>query len=137
MIKKIELTNQLEQISVLADFIATTCEEMELEPGMEFQLSLVLEEAVSNVILYAFPHEEEHTFSVTIENETNHLTLQIKDNGIPFNPIAEAPEVDTNLGAEERRIGGLGIFLIQEYMDNVNYERTPDGYNILTLKKEL
>lgn len=104
---------------------------------LSFNINLVLEELVTNVINYAYPSTEEHSFSVTADGEAGGvLTLQIIDDGVPFDPLNEAPEVDVTLGVEERPVGGLGIFIVKQIMDEVSYSRT-DGKNILTLQKNL
>jgi anti-sigma regulatory factor (Ser/Thr protein kinase) len=64
------------------------------------------------------------------------LTLVIKDHGAPFDPTQHA-DVDVEAELSERQIGGLGIHLVKAIMDTVNYERSADGYNVLTLTKEL
>ena len=64
------------------------------------------------------------------------LTLVIKDHGAPFDPTQHA-DVDVDAALDERQIGGLGIHLVKAIMDTVNYERTADGYNVLTLTKTL
>ena len=109
------LKNDISQVPLLADFIDQVCEEFALDSNLCFQLNLVLEEAVVNVIQYAFV---------------------LKDNGKPFNPLTQAPDVDISLDAEKRKIGGLGIFLVQQMMDEVDYQRTPDGMNVLVMKKK-
>lgn len=136
--KEIVLHNRIEEIERLATFIDELCDEMGVDPATAFNLNLALEEAASNIINYAFPEGEDHTFTVrALKDETqNKLTLSLCDAGTAFNPLEEAPEVDTTLGVEERAIGGLGIFLIQQIMDGVSYERT-DGQNILTMFKQL
>ena len=103
---------------------------------LSFNLNLVLEEAVTNVIMYAYPQDEEHTMTLKAWTEDGKLTFQLSDQGKPFNPIKEAPQVDTTLSAEERDIGGLGIFLIQQMMDEVEYEYK-DNSNVLTMKKNI
>lgn len=137
MKKQIELTNDLKVIPKLAVFVEEVCEELSLEKSLVFKLNLVLEEAVTNVILYAYPQNEVHSFQIFISKENSILIAQVKDAGIPFDPTTQAPEVDTTLDAHERKIGGLGIFLIKEYMDTVSYQRTADGYNLLTMTKKL
>jgi anti-sigma regulatory factor (Ser/Thr protein kinase) len=74
---------------------------------------------------------------VDIDAQINDVRLKfvISDSGTPFDPTAKA-EVDTTLSAEERGIGGLGIHLIRQIMDTINYERV-DGKNVLTLRKNL
>lgn len=128
------LYNRVQEIEKLAGFIEEICEELSLDASLLFNLNLVLEEAVTNVVLYAYPADEEHTLTLQAVSEGNSLTFTLTDSGKPFNPIEEAPEVDTTLSAEEREIGGLGIFLIQQIMDEVGYEYA-NGCNVLTMKK--
>ncbi|MBQ9362365.1 MAG: ATP-binding protein, partial [Bacteroidaceae bacterium] len=122
MEKLLTLINKTEQIPLLAEFVDQICEELCLDMTLNFNLNLVLEEAVTNVIMYAYPQDEEHTLTVKAWTEGDKLAFELCDQGKPFNPIEEAPEVDTTLPAEERSIGGLGIFLIQQMMDEVQYE---------------
>ena len=136
MKKEVQLTNSLDQIPVLAEFVEQFCVELGLGMDWSFKLNLVLEEAVTNVILYAFPQDEVHTFTVSAEREGDLLTVVLRDNGVPFDPIKNAPQVDITQSAEERQIGGLGIFLIQELMDEVKYARE-DGFNVLTMLKHV
>lgn len=129
------LKNDISQVPLLADFIDQVCNEFALDPDTSFQLNLVLEEAVVNVIQYAYPDGGEHTFTLDADKEADLVTFVLKDDGKPFNPLEQAPEVDINLDAEKRQIGGLGIFLVQQMMDEVDYQRTPDGKNVLVMKK--
>jgi anti-sigma regulatory factor (Ser/Thr protein kinase) len=99
------------------------------------KLNLVLEEAVSNVIFYAFKDQEKHEINISLYLESKTLTIDITDYGIAFDPtLREQP--DLTLPAEERPIGGLGIFLIQKIMDTVNYSRN-NNQNKLTLTKNI
>lgn len=137
MNKLLTLKNQIAEVSKLEGFVEEICDELGLDMALSFNLNLALEEAVTNVINYAFPITEEHSFTVTAEGEAgNCLTLQITDDGVAFDPLSEAPEVDTTLGIDERPIGGLGIFLVKQIMDEVTYQRS-DGKNILTMSKRL
>lgn len=134
MDKTLTLENNLEQVEVLATFVEELCEELGVGPALVFNLNLALEEAVTNVIMYAFPQEELHTFTLRARKEGAVLSFELQDGGAPFDPTTEAPETDTTLSAEERPIGGLGIFLIRQIMDTVSYRRE-DGCNILTMTK--
>lgn len=129
------LKNDISQVPLLADFIDQVCDDFALDPTLSFQLNLVLEEAVVNVIQYAFPDGGEHTFTLDADKSANMVTFVLKDDGCPFNPLEQAPEVDTTLSAEERNIGGLGIFIVQQMMDEVEYSRTPEGENVLVMRK--
>ena len=135
MEKKLILQNEVAEISKLAIFIEELGEEFGLSPELVFNLNLVLEEAVSNVILYAYPKEEHQTISLIARKKDNQLIFVLTDSGKQFDPT-QAPDADITLSAEDRPIGGLGIFLIRQIMNTVEYQRI-EGKNILTLGKEL
>jgi anti-sigma regulatory factor (Ser/Thr protein kinase) len=110
-------------------------EELNLSPELVFNLNLVLEEAVSNVILYAYPKEEHQEIVLTAKISDKSLIFVLTDSGKEFDPT-QAPDADVTLSAEEREIGGLGIFLIRQIMNKVEYQRI-EGKNVLTLGKNL
>ena len=135
MEKKLVLKNEISEINKLAIFIEELGEELNLAPDLVFNLNLVLEEAVSNVILYAYPKEEQQEVALTAMMSDNNLVFVLTDSGKEFDPT-QAPDADVTLSAEERQIGGLGIFLIRQIMNKVEYQRL-DGKNVLTLGKQL
>ena len=108
---------------------------MEFDKIVTMQVKVAVEEAVVNVMKYAYPPE--HRGDVTIEAASNDVRLKftIIDNGKPFDPTVQS-EVDTSLSAKERKIGGLGIHIMRQNMDSINYERM-DNLNVLTLRKKL
>lgn len=133
--KTLVIENKVEQLSMLAGFVEEMCEELGLGAEMVFNLNLALEEAMTNIIMYAYPQDETHTIKLTAEKEGDKLSMLLEDSGIAFDPT-EAPEADVTLSAEERPIGGLGIFLIRQIMDEVSYQRV-DGKNMLTMVKNI
>jgi anti-sigma regulatory factor (Ser/Thr protein kinase) len=135
MEEKLKITNRVEELNVLAAKIEELVERWELPMSLTINLNLVLEEAVSNVIFYAYPDGEMHTITISFSLADKELSVVIEDEGIPFDPT-KMKKPDINLTADERPIGGLGIFLISKIMDNVSYERV-EGKNSLTLKKKL
>ena len=135
MEKSIILANDIAEISRLAAFIEEVGEAFSLSPDVVFNLNLVLEEAVVNVIHYAYPKEEHQSIYLSAHLHEGSIVLVVTDTGKEFDPTL-APEVDITLSADERPIGGLGIFLIRQIMNEVRYERI-DGKNILTLEKKL
>ena len=135
MEKSIILANDIAEISRLAQFVDEVGEEFSLAPDIVFNLNLVLEEAVANVINYAYPKEEHQNIYLSASLHDGSIVFVLTDTGKEFDPT-EAPEADITLSAEDRPIGGLGIFLIRQIMNEVKYERI-DGKNVLTLKKQL
>lgn len=108
---------------------------MPADETLRFQLRLAIEEAVENIIAYAYAEAAEPWLEVHAERQGGSLVITLKDGGRPFNPLEhEAP--DLSLPAEERPVGGLGIFLTRRMTDAVSYTYA-DGCNILTLTKHL
>ncbi|MBR5803937.1 MAG: ATP-binding protein [Bacteroidaceae bacterium] len=135
MEKSLILANDIAEISKLATFIDEIGEEFSLAPDVVFNLNLVLEEAVVNVINYAYPKEEHQSIYLSATLHEGSIVFVLTDTGKEFDPT-QAPEADITLSAEERPIGGLGIFLIRQIMNEVKYQRI-DGKNVLTLEKKL
>lgn len=135
MERSIVLANEISEISRLNGFIEDIGEEFSLTPDVVFNLNLVLEEAVVNIINYAYPKEEHQSIYLSAILHEGSIVLILTDTGKEFDPTM-APETDVTLSADEREIGGLGIFLIRQIMNEVRYERI-DGKNILTLEKKL
>lgn len=135
MIKTLVLDNKVEELSKLAGYIEEFADEAGIDPSLAMSLNLALEEAATNVVLYAYPEGTHGTLEIIGEVKENILTFFLKDSGVAFDPT-EKEDADVTLGIEERPIGGLGIFLIRQLMDSVSYERK-DGQNILKMTKKL
>ena len=135
MEKKLVIKNDISEISKLATFIGELSEELDFTPELNFNLNLVLEEAISNVILYAYGKEEQKEISLVAYLSDNNLVFVLTDSGMEFDPT-KVPDADVTLSAEEREIGGLGIYLIRQIMNTVEYQRI-DGKNVLTMGKHL
>ena len=97
-------------------------------------LNLALEEAVVNVMEYAYPSGTHGHVSIEAQSNDVRLKFTIIDCGKPFDPTVQSA-ADTTLPAKERKIGGLGIHIIRQNMDSINYERI-NGHNVLTLRKK-
>jgi len=98
-------------------------------------LNLVVEEAFVNIISYAFRDDTQHEIVLLFKLHPNELEIAITDDGVPFDPTVQEPP-DIGLSAEDRAIGGLGIFLIGKIMDGVRYQRR-DSLNELILTKQV
>ena len=133
--ESIKLKNDLSQVPVLNNFVMSFLSRMKVDTTLGNQIKLAVEEAVVNVIDYAYPVGTQGELTVDAATDGTFLKFVITDMGKPFDPT-DGGRVDTTLSAEERPIGGLGIFLVRELMDSINYERI-DGKNILTLKKNI
>lgn len=135
MNRQLVIKNEISEIARLSGFIEEVGEELDLSPALVLKLNMVLEEAVSNIILYAFPYKAEEEITINLEIKESVLVFIIMDKGIEFDPT-QSKEVDIRLPLEERPIGGLGIFLIKKIMNEVKYQRI-DNTNIFTLKKSI
>jgi phosphoserine phosphatase RsbU/P len=135
MEKSIKIDNKIDEISRLSQFTEQVCSELRLDPELTMKIVLALEEAVSNVILYAYPKEENAAIDISFRILNGNLIISITDQGKEFDPT-KGGEVDISLSADERPIGGLGIFLIKQIMNEVEYKRIA-GSNVLTMKKNI
>jgi len=129
------LPNDVQTIPQLAEFVDTVSEAVGLDMGTTMQMNLAMEEAVVNVMNYAYPADVKGTVDIEAKAGDGWLQFIISDSGTAFDPTAKG-EVDTTLSAEERGIGGLGIHLIRQIMDSIDYERKDDR-NVLTLTKKV
>ena len=129
------LHNDISEVPQLNDFIEAVAERLGIEPSTALQLQLAVEEAVVNVMDYAYPPDTVGMVTVATTTDGQSLEIVISDSGTPFDPTKQE-KADISLSVEERQIGGLGILLVNEIMDTVSYERK-DGKNVLTLTKQL
>ena len=135
MRKSIVLSNDTQEVPQLNAFVDEVCQTVGFDQSVTMQIKVAIEEAVVNVMKYAYPSG--HRGDVTIEAASNDIRLKftITDSGKPFDPTVQS-EVDTSLSAKERKIGGLGIHIMRQNMDSINYERM-DNLNVLTLRKKI
>ena len=134
MQKSIVLPNDTREVPRLNVFVEEVCQTVGFDNVVTMQIKVAVEEAVVNVMKYAYPPNMHG--DVTIEAASNDVRLKftIIDSGKPFDPTVYS-EVDTTLSAKERTIGGLGIHIMRQNMDSINYERM-DNLNVLTLRKK-
>jgi serine phosphatase RsbU (regulator of sigma subunit)/anti-sigma regulatory factor (Ser/Thr protein kinase) len=123
------------ELDRLRDFLQAYCVREMLPDSLLFDLEVILEELVSNVIKYGGVQPGSECCSLQLAREGSLLTIRFSDSGIPFNPLAR-DEVDTDKPIEEREIGGLGVHFIKKLTDSQNYERR-EGRNNLTLMKSV
>ena len=131
--RSLTLPNEIDAISEMSIFIDTICEELGFDMMTTMNLNLAIEEAVVNVVNYAYPKGTYGEVNLDVQADNQKFTIVIRDSGTPFDPTKQK-EVDTTLSAEERPIGGLGIHLVRQIMDKISYQYT-DKQNILKLEK--
>ena len=127
--------NDIKQVSQLEGWLETVSRELDCPESLIPSLNLALEEAVTNVILYAYPKGIYGPVELDASREGDSLKFVLSDSGKPFDPTAR-PDADINASLEDRQIGGLGIHLVRSIMDAVSYEYR-DGRNILTMTKNI
>ncbi|MCG5511451.1 ATP-binding protein [Ectothiorhodospira lacustris] len=127
------LTNDLSELARLAQWLTTFGQGQGIEEKTIHFLNLALDELVTNIIHYAYPDGQTHSFSLELRRVDDRVEAELIDDGIPFNPL-EAPEPDLDADLDSRRIGGLGIHFVRQTMDEVSY-RFERGQNRLRLVK--
>lgn len=130
---RLTIKNRLEEITRLAEEIEQFAESRRLPGKLAFQLNLVVEEIVTNIIKYGYNDQGDHEITVVLEAKGGAVLITVIDDGRQFNPL-EAPEADTGLPAEDRPVGGLGIHLVRQIVDDIEYRRE-NSRNLLTMKK--
>ena len=126
------LRNHSSEVSRLVDRLEAFGAEAGLPPDVTFRLTLSLDEIVSNVIRHGFDDDAEHQILVTLTVADGHVTATVVDDGSAFDP-REAPLPNLDAPLEERQAGGLGMHLVRETMDEIDYRRE-DGRNVLTVR---
>ncbi len=127
------LRNELLELQRLNQEVSTFAELHHFSSEMLHNLILVLEEVVSNIMLYGYDSAQEDTIDVLLTLQENAVVLEVQDNGVPFNPL-DVPDPDIERPLHEREIGGLGIYLTRTLMDELAYRRE-HGKNVLWMKK--
>ena len=132
---EISLANDLRELAGVASKIDRFCEARDIEPQVAYAVNLSVDEILTNTISYAYDDDEPHRIELVVRMEDGTLVVVIEDDSAAFDVTAETqPEVDAPLS--ERDIGGLGLFLVHQMMDGVEYRRR-DGRNVVTLTKRV
>lgn len=132
--KEITLEATVENLDRVTDFVNEQLEKIGCSFKAIAQIDVAIDELFSNIAFYAYrPDVGPATVQIDIEEDPVSVVITFMDHGVPFNPLKK-PDPDTTLSAEDRQIGGLGIFMVKKTMDAVKYEYR-DGKNILTIQK--
>ena len=126
------LKNELHEIVKLSQWLNNTlAKEAQLSPKITFQLDLILEETITNIIDHAFDTPGTHDITVLFQVEANTITIQVIDSGKPFDPLSDH-QVELPTTLEDAGKGGLGIHLIRSYARECHYQRAGDK-NLFTV----
>jgi anti-sigma regulatory factor (Ser/Thr protein kinase) len=132
--KELTIAATVENIEVVTDFVNQQLELLECPMKAQMQIDIAIDELFSNIAHYSYnPEVGQATVRVEVVENPLAVTITFIDNGIPYDPLAKE-DPDLTLSAEERQIGGLGIYLVKKSMDEITYEYK-DGQNILSIKK--
>jgi serine/threonine-protein kinase RsbW len=131
----LELANRIEEVNRLRAFVQQFASNCRLSGEVVGELRLALEETVTNVVQNAYDDGRAHTIRVELAREVSCVTARVEDDGRPFDPLSRPiPPVDRPVA--ERPVGGLGVWLVRNTMDEVGYRREQDK-NILVMRKYL
>ena len=115
------------QLARLGQKVAGFLEEQAVPPKAAYAIQLVLEELITNIINYAYDDEMKHEIAVRVALDAGHGLVRIEDDGRPFDPH-DAPEADIRMPLDSRPIGGLGLHLVRQVVENMDYYRV-EGKN--------
>jgi serine/threonine-protein kinase RsbW len=130
---EITLRNDLSELDRVTQRLKEFAAHQRLDPQVLGDLDLALEEVLANIISYGYADDREHLITVILEARSGEIQVHVEDDGRPFDPL-EAPEPDTTRPPAERPVGGLGIHLVRQLMDGLEYRRQGDR-NYLTMRK--
>lgn len=133
--RKVIVPNRLEEIRTIEIVLAEFADEQELPPDALFQIQLSLEEIFTNVVSYAHDDNQEHDVEIVLSKDGKAVTVEIIDDGLPFDPLKDAPELDVDSSLEDRGIGGAGIRLVRQMMSELNYKRDNARNHLVMVKK--
>ena len=134
--KELTLEATLDNLSEVLGFVDSFLEDNYCSAKAQMQIDVAVEEIFVNIASYAYaPNTGNATIKLDRVEHSPIVTIIFEDEGVPYDPLAKA-DPDITLPADERQIGGLGIYMVKKSMDSMEYERS-NGKNILTLKKKI
>ena len=134
--KDITVDATLDNLEVVQNFVSEELESQGCSMKVMMQIEIAVEEIYVNIVHYAYnPEIGKATIRCEVTEDPMQVIIQFMDSGVPFDPLAKE-DADITLSAEERQIGGLGIFMVKKSMDEVSYEYK-EGKNVLTIRKVL
>ena len=134
--KELTIAAKVENIEAVTDFVNEQLEALDCPMKAQMQIDIAIDELFGNIAHYAYnPEIGQATVRVEVIEDPLAVTITFIDNGVPYDPLAKA-DPDTTLSAEEREIGGLGIYMVKKTMDEITYDYQ-NGQNILRIRKNI
>ena len=134
--KELTIAATVENIDTVTDFVNEQLEAYDCPMKAQMQINIAIDELFGNIAHYAYnPETGDATVRVEVVEDPMAVVITFIDKGIPYDPLKQA-DPNTSLSAEDREIGGLGIFMVKKTMDDITYEYK-DGQSILAIKKRL
>ncbi len=132
----IRLEGLLRNLAVIRGFVSLTCASLDIDPDATADVVVAVDELATNIILHGYQEQNlEGGIEIEIVREKDTLIVWVRDQAPAFDPHSvEAPDLSVPL--EERSVGGIGIYLTRQVIDEVLYKRLPEGMNEITLKKK-
>jgi serine/threonine-protein kinase RsbW len=128
------IPGRFDSLAKISELVARATRAAGLGPSAAYAVQMAVDEACTNIIEHAYGGEGIGDIECTCRVDSCGLTVALRDHGRPFDP-SRVPEPDINASLEERREGGLGLYLIRKLMDEVHFEFTPDSGNVLIMVK--
>ena len=135
MKRQLTFKNEEQELSRVAEFMETVCDELQLDMHVAMKLQVAIEEMVTNVIFYAYSEGTTADITLTVESEGDELTFVLSDSGKPFDPTAKE-DADLDVNPMDREQGGMGILIVKNIMNEVSYQRLGE-MNQLIMKKKI
>lgn len=132
--KAIRLTSSLDHVGIARDFVAEIAKSVPMNDRQVYDLELAVDEALTNVIEHAYEGRDDARVELSVVHEGDNFTIVISHDGRGFDPASQ-PEVDLKQHIAERRVGGLGLFLMKKLMDEVEYTTDAEGRRTIRLVK--
>lgn len=127
---------RIEDIPLVTEFVESEMEKLDCPMKTVIQINIAIDEIYSNIVHYGYPAAPGPvTVELIVKDDPRAVCIRFSDEGIPYNPLTKE-DPDVTLAAEERSIGGLGIYMVKKTMDDIKY-KYENGQNILTIKKML
>jgi serine/threonine-protein kinase RsbW len=130
----LKIEARLENLEAIADFISESMRQLDISTG-EHEVQTAVDEACTNIINYAYSGKG-GVITITCNKQDQYFVVTIRDNGKPFDSASVSPP-DLEAGLNERKIGGLGIYLMKKLMDDVSYSFDAESGNTLVMRKKI